>query len=449
MSSSGAVPPAADQSGLIANTGIVGPVLEFDWADVEIGVGAYDEGPTGVTVVRFKTRCSAAVDVRGGGPGTASTDLLRLGYPTPFVDAVVFAGGSAYGMETITAVAGALKDDGVRSGAWDNVAIVPGAIIYDFGNRRLNEIYPDKRLAVAALHAARPGVFPLGAQGAGRMAMQGYYFRSFTHSGQGGAFRQQGPTKVAVFTVVNALGAVTGRDGRMVTAHPARSWGRAQKTTELLQRVPASLAPDPGASAAERAFGVPGERNTTVSLVVTNQKLESWALQRLAVQVHTSMARAIQPFSTMFDGDTLFALSTQEVENPELTPLTLGAIASEAMWDAVLASVPDQESPVAPAVPVSVPADLLAAYAGTYRFGPAAELTARAEGGRLLIRSSGTGPVFEFDRETPAAMVPLSTGAFFADGRYKTRIGFTRDPGGRVTGAVLNPGRWGQRGVRS
>lgn len=440
---------AADQSGLVANTCYAGPVLEFDWPDIEIGVGAYDEGPTGVTVFRFLKRCSAAVDVRGGGPGTVSTDVLRLGYPTAFVDAVVFAGGSAYGMETITAVASALKDDGVRSGAWDNVAIVPGAIIYDFGNRRLNEIYPDQRLATAALHARRPGTFPLGAQGAGRMAMTGYYFRAFAHSGQGGAFRQAGPTKIAVFTVVNALGAVTDRDGKLVAAHRARSWGSVQKTTELLQRVPASLAPDPGASAAEQVFGVPGEKNTTVSLVVTNQKLESWALQRLAVQVHTSMARAIQPFSTMFDGDTLFALSTQEVENPDLTPLTLGAIASEAMWDAVLASVPDQEMPVPPATPVSVPADLLAAYAGTYRFGPAAELTVRAESGRLSIRRSGTAPVYEFDATTPAAMVPLSPSEFFVDGRYRTRIAFARDPSGRVTGAVLNPGRWAQRGVRS
>ena len=105
-----------------------------------------------------------------------STDLLRLGYGRPFVDAIVFSGGSAYGEEPITAVATGLKDEGIRSGDWGNVAIVPGAIIYDFGGRRLNQIYPDKRLAQAALHAMRPGVFPLGAQGAGRMAMQGSYF---------------------------------------------------------------------------------------------------------------------------------------------------------------------------------------------------------------------------------------------------------------------------------
>jgi hypothetical protein len=66
-----------------------------------------------------------------------------------------------------------------------------------FGGRRFNEIYLDKRLAQAALHALRPGVFPQGAQGAGRMAMQGSYLGCNAHSGQGGAFRQIGVTKIA------------------------------------------------------------------------------------------------------------------------------------------------------------------------------------------------------------------------------------------------------------
>jgi len=71
----------------------------------------------------------------------------------------------------------------------------PGAIIYDFGGRRFNEIYPDKRLAQAALHALRPGVFPLGAQGAGRMAMQGSYFGCDAHSGQGGDSARSAPPR--------------------------------------------------------------------------------------------------------------------------------------------------------------------------------------------------------------------------------------------------------------
>ena len=119
-----------------------------------------------------------------------------------------------------------LKDEGLRSGAWDNIARAAGAIIYDFGGRRLNEIYPDKRLAQAALHVLRPGVFPLGAQGAGRMAMQGGFFGCAAHSGEGAAFRELNGVKIAAFVVVNASGSITDRNGNVVKCsrtHPGGS----------------------------------------------------------------------------------------------------------------------------------------------------------------------------------------------------------------------------------
>jgi L-aminopeptidase/D-esterase-like protein len=307
----------ADQGNLVPDTKVDGPTLTFDWLAVEVGVASYEEGPTGVTVIRFPRRASVAVDVRGGGPGTVNTDGLRLGYGQAFTDAIVFSGGSSYGEEAITAVATGLKDDGARSGDFSNVAFVPGAIIYDFGGRRFNEIYPDKRLAQTALRAARPGVFPLGAQGAGRMAMQGSYFGCDAHSGQGGAFRQVGPTKIAAFVVVNAYGAVTDRAGRLASCNRAKSWENLETTSELLQHLPASLRADWDAEVARQQDG-PGTKNTTVSLVVTSQKLGYAALQRLAIQVHTSMARAIQPFSTGLDGDTLYVASTQETDDKEL-----------------------------------------------------------------------------------------------------------------------------------
>lgn len=355
---------SADQDGLEPNTKINGPTLSFDWPAVEIGVGSYEEGPTGLTIIRFKNRASVAVDVRGGAPGTINTDSLRLGYGSAFTDAIVFAGGSLYGEEAITAVATGLKDRGLRAGYWGTIASVPGAIIYDFGGRRLNEIYPDKRLARAALDALRPGVFPLGAQGAGRMAMQGGYFGCLAHSGQGGAYRQVGPTKIAAFTVVNAFGAITDRDGRLVSCHRAKSWGKLTKTAELLGHLPASVRADWAAPASEGG----STRNTTISLVVTNQKLAPWELQRLAVQVQTSMGRGIQPFSTVSDGDTLFAASTQEIENKELGSVTMGAIASEVMWDAILASVPEQKAPLPSATPPTVSSATLAGYVGRYEF---------------------------------------------------------------------------------
>jgi len=74
--------------------------------------------------------------------------------------------------------------------------------------------------------------------------------------------------------------------------------------------------------------------NTTLTLVVTNLKLSAEELTQVARQVHASMARAIQPFATMDDGDVLFAMTTDEVEGMGIT--SLGMIASEVAWDAIL-----------------------------------------------------------------------------------------------------------------
>jgi hypothetical protein len=199
------------------------------------------------------------------------------------------------------------------------------------------------------------------------MAMQGF-FGCDAHSGQGGAFRQLGATKIAAFVVVNAFGAVTDRDGRLVSCNRPKSWGNLTMTSELLRHLPASLKADWDASAASPERKVPGTRNTTISLIVTNRKLDYAGVLRLAIQVHTSMARAIQPFSTESDGDTLYAASTQEVDNKDLSSVTLATVAGETMWDAVVASVPDEAAFVPPATPPTVSADTLAAYAGTYEF---------------------------------------------------------------------------------
>lgn len=227
-----------------------------------------------MTIIRFANRALAAVDVRGGAPGTVNTDGLRLGYNVPTVDAIVIAGGSSYGEEAITAVQTGLKDDGIRSGA--NVAVVPGAIINDFGGRRFNDIYPDKRLAQAALHALRRGIFPLGAQGAGRMAMQGGYLGCLAHSGQGAAFRQIGTTKIAAFVVVNSNGVVTDREERLVKCNRAKSWGGLTKVSDLLQHLPESRSPQWHGGG---ELSTPTQ-NTTISVIVTNQRLSSDALQR-------------------------------------------------------------------------------------------------------------------------------------------------------------------------
>src|ERR1700722_10829029 len=297
------------QGQLTPDTSVSGRILEFDFPSLEIGVAQYPDGPTGTTVFRFRKQALGVVDVRGGAPGTYNLDYLRLGYSQTNLDAVVVSGGSWYGLAAPGGVAGALKEDGVRSGHWSDLANVVGAIVYDLGDRRPNEIHPDETLGAAALRVAVPGRFPQGAQGAGRLTMQGSYFGYWLHSGQGGAFRQIGKTKVACFTVVNSLGAVVDRNGAPQRGNQTTPDGD-MHIADLMKLIPDNLQTVAGSMLGVRSNLI----NTTISLVVTNQVLSHAELQRLAVQVHSSMGRAIQPFSTLNDGDVLFAASTAEVQ---------------------------------------------------------------------------------------------------------------------------------------
>lgn len=412
--------------------------LQFDWPMVKIGTGEYAEGPTGVTVFRFARRVLAAVDVRGGGPGTVNTDYLRLGYNVPEVDTVVFSGGSWYGLESTTAAATALKDSGERSGYWDNIALSVGAIIYDFGDRRLNEIYPDKRLAQAALRGVQPGVFPLGAQGAGRSARTGQFFGCNVHSGQGGAFRQVGPVKIAAFTVVNAFGVVTDREGKVVACNPGANWPKPLRPTDLLAGMPNSRTP---------GWQPPKEagHNTTVSLVVVNQTLDPAMLQRIAVQVHTSMARGVQPFATEYDGDVLYAVSTGEVDDKTpgaLTSVDLGVIAGEVMWDAILSSVPEQPKAFQPNKRLKVASADLEKYAGEYKFSDIVSVKVSNEGGKLVAQATGARDAFAIKKAEPVELLPVAPGDFTVPGRYPLNVRFAD---GKL---ILNPGHWEQIGVK-
>jgi L-aminopeptidase/D-esterase-like protein len=437
---------AAQTPTLVPRIPLNGPALNFDFPGLRIGVAEYDEGPTGTTVFYFPDKVMAAVDVRGGAPGTIFTDALRLGNRERSVDGVVFSGGSAYGLAAATGAAAALKPQRLRDGQWRKAAIFPGAIIYDIYGRRLSTVTPDEALGKAALNAAVEGRFPLGPRGAGRSAMQGYFFadadagwRNWPHSGQGGAFRQVGPTKIAVFTVVNALGAVVDRRGRVVRCSYAPTQKDCGTIEEALaRRLPVLAA---GAKTADRDAESSGvSSNTTVTLVVTNQKLEVRELQRLAVQVHSSMARGIQPYSTMDDGDVLFAVTTAQVDNPALPAMDLSTIASEVAWDAILASVPPQDS-APPTTPIQVPLRDLDRLAGTYEFASGARISVRRDGAQLRTTLTGMGGLFF--AENGNQLVPVAPGEFLIVGPRNDVIRFESNRG-RVTAMTLNPGQWAQ-----
>ncbi len=311
-------PVTNDNTQLIPKTAFEGAVLEFDFPSLHIGVAEYEEGPTGCTVFYFPNGAKSVVDVRGGMSGTIQGSAAADGG----VSAICFAGGSLYGLEAATGVSAELF---AQSG-YSDIHDVRGAIIYDFF--RENWIYPDKTLGRAALRAAKSGIFPLGARGAGRSATCGkWLLKPFLResAGQGGAFRQTGPTKVAVFSVVNSLGAIMNRQGEIVRGHYNPETDKRHTLKDVVNL------PPPDDNKANPPVG-----NTTLTLVVTNQKLDMEALRQLAKHVHSSMTRAIYPFHTSVDGDVLYAVTTDEVDNPDVNHFVLSHIASELAWDAVL-----------------------------------------------------------------------------------------------------------------
>ncbi|MFT6658980.1 P1 family peptidase [Maritalea sp.] len=290
-------------------------ILSFKFPEIKVGTADYASAQTGCTVFEFAKRSMMVSDCRGGAIGSIGTHY-------PEVDAICFAGGSAYGQEAILGVGAELHKRANYSTHWQDIALAAGAIVYDYRFRD-NAVYPDKALGRAALNATQVNQFPQGSVGAGFSASAGKCLTEVGYegerTGQGAAFRQRGKTKIFIATVLNPFGAIVDKQSKVVRGNLDPETGNRIHLHDYI-------------GAIEPA----GKGNTTLTLLVTNQRMSRTALNQVAKQVHSSMARGIQPFHTEFDGDVLFAVSTEQVDDPGLPPFALGAIASELAWDAIL-----------------------------------------------------------------------------------------------------------------
>lgn len=418
-------------------------ILNFNFPGMKIGIAENEDGPTGTTVFYFPARVMGAADVRGGATGTVNASAVSRGYENKMIDAVVFSGGSWYGLSAATGVANEIKNIKAKEGEVNYIAGVLGGIIYDVGDRRFSRETPDDELGRKAINNAKNNEFPLGAQGAGRFAMQGLYFygkkdgsvdgyAEWPHSGQGAAFGAIGETKIAVFTVVNALGTIVDRNGNVVRCNRNFLGEDCLTASEMIRNVSVLKQLD-----STRVTGP--TNNTTLTLVVTNQKLPFWALQRLATQVHTSMGRSIQPFSTQYDGDVLYAVSTNEIENPNLSPINLAVAASELAWDAVLNSVP--QLPNKPNIVISkeIPKSYKN-YIGEYEFYGGGILLIDVDEIGLWAKFKGDGKIY-FDENRIYRLKPTENGQFIIDAPAQDIIRFD-SKSDKVYGLTINPGAW-------
>ncbi|GAA4915586.1 P1 family peptidase [Streptomyces coeruleoprunus] len=293
----------------------------------------------------------AAVDVRGGGPGTHETDALDPRNVVQRIEAVVLTGGSAFGLEAAAGVTAWLEERGrgVRVGPDPSqvVPVVPAACLFDLGRGgdwRARPSAATGRAAVEAAAAMEPGApVEYGCVGAGTGAVVGGLRGGV---GTASTVLESGVT-VAALVVVNAVGAaVDPATGVPYGAYGDGYFGVGGRP----------VFPDPGvheaavrrlALARERSGGMP-PMNTTLAVVATDAELTRPQAQKVAGTAHDGIARAVRPVHLLNDGDTVFALATgvrplAEGDDPLALNAVLAAgadMVSRAIVRALLAAEP-------------------------------------------------------------------------------------------------------------
>jgi L-aminopeptidase/D-esterase-like protein len=293
---------------------------------------------SGVTVVLTPPGTVGAVDVRGGAPGTRETDLLDPANSVRYVDAVLIAGGSAYGLAAADGVMRWLEeqDRGVAM-AGGVVPIVPGAVIFDldvgaWSNRPTAEF----GYAAASAAASSDGApLAVGTVGAGVGACAGVL-----KGGVGTA-----SSTLASGVTVGALVAVNSA-GNVIDQATGLPW-----LSYLVDEFGLTPPPDEQLAALAMLESPLSSLNTAVAVVATDAALSPAACRQIASTAHDGLARSIRPAHTPVDGDTVFALATGAIEvappadlpaafSPETALATaVGAAAADCLARAVVGAV--------------------------------------------------------------------------------------------------------------
>lgn len=307
--------------------------LLTDVAGLKVGNAHDAHVMSGVTVVLPDTPCTAAIDVRGGGPGTRDSDALRLSGTVDQIHGLVLSGGSAFGLSAATGVQTVLRKRGIGFDVGGvAVPIVPQAILFDLlngGDKDWGATPPYEHLAREACAAASEN-FEIGSVGAGFGATT-----ADLRGGLGSASAQfDEQIWIAALVAVNAVGTVTIGTGGDFLAAPL------EQNAEFGGRPPPKTWPNP---LEPPQFKGGSGQNTTLGVVATNAHLSKRETHRLAVLAQTGLARAIFPVHAPLDGDVVYALATgRDTRTNPWDPMrltALGAMGASAMARSVARAV--------------------------------------------------------------------------------------------------------------
>ncbi len=296
--------------------------------NIRVGHATDLEGLTGCTVVLCEKGAVGGVDQRGGAPGTRETDLLRPMHSVQEVHAVLLAGGSAYGLAAADGVMRYLEEQGVGFDARvAKVPIVPAAILFDLdlgdpGAR------PDAAMGYAACQAAADGPVLEGNAGAGTGATAGKILgpgRAMKTGLGSAAVDLGGGLIVGALVAVNPLGDVVDpQTGEILVGARKLTADEPADTLAVMRSMVGKAALSFASS------------NTVIGVVATNARLTKEQTNKVAQMAQDGIARAVRPAHTLFDGDTLFALSTG---SKRADVNLIGAYAAEVVAQAVVQAV--------------------------------------------------------------------------------------------------------------
>ncbi len=308
----------------------------IDVEGVRVGHSEHPDARTGCTVVLAPPGSVGGVDVRGGAPGTVETDLLDPVNMVNRIDAVLIAGGSAFGLGARSGVVSFLKERGIGfpAGRGVVVPIVPGAIIFDL--RSSQGVFPGpacgRRAAESAWSATEVAE---GSVGAGSGATVGKMFGSRPMKGGAGSASIQVPDGLVVgaLAVVNAVGDIVDPSSGAIVAGALDAQGEFIDARLALRRGISGEGPR-----AREGLG----QNTTIVVVATNAALSKAEITKVAQMAHAGLARAVAPSHTPWDGDAIFGIATGSWTGPDATPPNvgrIGALAADATQEAILRAV--------------------------------------------------------------------------------------------------------------
>jgi L-aminopeptidase/D-esterase-like protein len=304
-----------------------------DVSGISVGHAHNTQARTGCTVILCdREGAVAGVDVRGAAPGTRETDLLEPGNLVERVHAIVLAGGSAFGLDAACGVMRWLEERGVGFDAGvARVPIVPAAVIFDLASGDAS-VRPDSAMGYDACERALSDTVEEGQVGVGAGAMIGKILGIGMASAGGivtASIKLASGVTVGAIVVVNSFGDIIDpANGRILAgarSPTGRGWLDTQRAIETASDKKMKKASPP------RPFSA--IENTTLAVVATDAALTKAQARKVASMSQDGMARAIRPIHTMFDGDTIFALSTGTLQS-DVT--TIGSVAADLVARAIV-----------------------------------------------------------------------------------------------------------------